>query len=958
MKPNEAGSRFASHAPGGLQASLRRLVLYVAGLAVLVSTLVGTVLILRYAQAEGARTMDALRQGVFEVFRARLRDDQLMVDHLAADITLLDGLSGLSHADSERDAAIRRAIALRLARVGPAVKALVVAYDRDGLPVSYYDGRSASVSIGVFLAGSAEAGLLGGQLAEPIRRDVLRLQQTDFGWRMLDGAPCPMLVAPVADIDSGPGRVGYVAVLACKVERELELAGFGVPIRFGWRLPDGRTLGAANGETTAEALDSAPTLSAEPTGKLAADAGRYETPDRLALAFRLPVDGGKPPYLLAQVDKRQLAARADSLLWGALAAALLALGIAVPTGLWQARRRVMRPVRQLREVVETAREGDRGLSDDYLAEHGRDEFGSILAAIADMTNTAHDHAEAARLWASVFDKTRDAIFITDAEGIVTYANRALLDVTGMPPRQVVGRLPGFVRAEMHDESFYASFWQTLRAQGHWSGEVWDQKADGTTYPLWLSMSAITDDKGATTHYVGIFNDISERKEQEARINYLAHHDSLTGLPNRALLRDRMMVALAHADRDQHLVALLFIDLDRFKTINDTLGHMVGDGLLQTVAERLKRAVRASDTVCRLGGDEFIVMLNKVRNVQDAELVAEHIIAVLAPVARVGGHDLSITPSIGVAMYPADAADADELIRKADVAMYQAKALGRNNYQVFVPAMTDAAAESLSLEQSLRQAVDRDEFSLHFQPQIDIATRKLVGVEALVRWTSAEFGPVSPAKFIPLAEETGLILQIGDWVMREACRQRAEWTRAGLGSFPVAVNVSSLQFRQPEFARRVQEAMQLFGVQPAELELELTESIVMQEADATSRSLEALRTLGVGLAVDDFGTGYSSLGYLKRLPIAKLKVDGSFVKDIERDAADRAIVEAIVSLGRALGLTLVAEGVENRGALGVLSKLGCHQAQGYYYCRPLPAEEFERWLSEFTASDHVRRLQSV
>ncbi len=636
---------------------------------------------------------------------------------------------------------------------------------------------------------------------------------------------------------------------------------------------------------------------------------------------------------------------------------LLACALAMMPCLRLARRYLVAPVVDLASEIDAVKDGRYVHADAEILLPESDEVFHVHRVLGELADELGRRERESWIWISVFRKTREAIFVTDLDGNVAYVNQAFTDVSGTPEEEALNNPASFLRTGLHDEAFYEEMWQALRLNGHWAGEVWDQKRDGTAYPQWLSMSAVADREGHVTNYAGIFSDISERKAQEERISYLAHHDTLTGLPNRSMLMERLRVALLHAEREGHMVAVLFIDLDRFKIINDTLGHSVGDGLLQTVAERLKRAVRASDTVSRLGGDEFIVMLYKIRAVQDAERVAEHILGMLAPTARVEGHELAITPSIGIAVYPDNGIDADELIRNADVAMYHAKSQGRNNYQLFEPSLSETAVESLSLEHALRCAADRDEFTLYYQPQIEVATRKLVGVEALIRWNSEEFGMVPPGKFIRIAEECGLILQMGDWVLRESCRQRAEWNAAGIGSFPIAVNVSALQFRQPEFVRRVEEAMQLYGITAQQIELELTESIVMHESGVTAAALEKLKDMGISLAIDDFGTGYSSLGYLKHLPIQKLKVDGSFIRGIETDKADRAIVEAIVSLGRALNLTLVAEGVEQRSTIALLGKLGCHVAQGYFYCRPLPPGRLHRLVqSEF--SGEGRRLTAA
>jgi diguanylate cyclase (GGDEF)-like protein/PAS domain S-box-containing protein len=778
-------------------------------------------------------------------------------------------------------------------------------------------------------------------------------------WRMVDSELTQVVVAPViAQLDDARTQVGYVGIFVVDLAQHLAAAGAREGFDTLWQLPGVKP---ATGLPPDESLRDAPELAGSMAGQASLQGGgrgRFDDWRYYGRAFALPLApgvAGSGARLVLVHSKASVRLRALLAFFAAMLIPLAACALAAVPCLRLARRHLVKPVVQLADEIDAVKDGryERPVGEAGAAQGEHDEVAHVHRVLGELADELGRRERESWIWTSVFRKTREAIFVTDLDGNVAFVNQAFTEVSGKTEEEALHKPASFLSTGLHDEAFFEEMWLGLRVNGHWSGEVWDQKSDGTAYPQWLSMSAVADRDGKITNYAGIFSDISERKAQEERISYLAHHDTLTGLPNRAMLMERLRVALLHADREGHQVAVLFIDLDRFKIINDTLGHSVGDGLLQTVAERLKRAVRASDTVSRLGGDEFIVLLYKIRGIADAERVAEHILGVLAPTARVEGHELAITPSIGIAAYPDDGQDADELIRNADVAMYHAKSQGRNNYQLFEPALSETAVESLSLEHALRCAADRDEFTLYYQPQIEVATRKLVGVEALIRWNSDEFGMVPPGKFIRIAEECGLILQMGDWVLREACRQRAEWNADGIGTFPIAVNVSALQFRQPEFVRRVEEAMQLYGITADEIELELTESIVMHESGVTAAALEKLKSMGIALAIDDFGTGYSSLGYLKHLPIQKLKVDGSFIRGLETDKADRAIVEAIVSLGRALNLTLVAEGVEQRSTITALGKLGCHVAQGYFYCRPLPPEDFVAWYREF--SGEGRRL---
>ncbi|MEC5386474.1 EAL domain-containing protein [Uliginosibacterium sp. H3] len=957
--------------------SLERKVLVLLGFSMGLVMLVSAVLmawgVLVYYELSVSRSFDNVQAELGTALKRQVAQSQRIVSELAADSTLALRLDSITALYGRRDInaadfiADQQAIVLRLAHVGFTLKALVVAYDRDGEPLGYFDSRGEHFAMGRFtspLFGQITTGgaeplptNAGAGPLRPVLRSELALPAYDRGllWRMVDGELTQAAVAPVvAQFDDKRRQVGYVGIFVTKVSEDIKEAAAREGFETLWLLPGNRRLGDVTQIPEDEVLREAPDLATQVYTNhpvtTAASLGRFGNWRNYGRAFALsfvPEFSGGRGRLILLHDKATMRLRALLVFLAALFVPLLACALAAVPCLRLARRYIVKPVVELAGEIDAVKDGRyvRNEAEKPMLPEN-DEVVHVHRVLGELADELGRRERESWIWTSVFRKTREAIFVTDLEGNVVYVNQAFTDVSGTTEEEAVDRPASFLRTGLHDEAFYEEMWQALRVHGHWAGEVWDQRRDGTAYPQWLSMSPVTNRDGAITNYAGIFSDISERKAQEERISYMAHHDTLTGLPNRAMLMERLRVALLHAEREGHQVAVLFIDLDRFKIINDTLGHSVGDGLLQTVAERLKRAVRASDTVSRLGGDEFIVMLYKVRSIQDAERVAEHILGVLAPTARVEGHELAITPSIGIAAYPENGVDADELIRNADVAMYHAKAQGRNNYQLFEPSLSETAVESLSLEHALRCAADRDEFTLYYQPQIEVATRKLVGVEALIRWESEEFGVVPPGKFIRIAEECGLILQIGDWVLRESCRQRAEWNADGIGSFPVAVNVSALQFRQPEFVRRVEEAMQLYGIKAEQLELELTESIVMHESGVTAAALEKLKTMGISLAIDDFGTGYSSLGYLKHLPIQKLKVDGSFIRGIETDKADRAIVEAIVSLGRALNLTLVAEGVEQRSTITLLGKLGCHVAQGYLYCRPLPPEDFVAWYREF------------
>jgi|APMI01.1.fsa_nt_gi diguanylate cyclase (GGDEF)-like protein/PAS domain S-box-containing protein len=561
---------------------------------------------------------------------------------------------------------------------------------------------------------------------------------------------------------------------------------------------------------------------------------------------------------------------------------------------------------------------------------------AVVTTIADIT-ARRDNEEQLRLAWTVFRNSVEAIIITDARQRILSVNRAFTDVTGYSAEEALGLTPRLLKSGHHDRSFYEAMWQDIESHGFWQGEIHDRRKDGTLYPSALSISAVHDKAGRITHYVAVFSDITERKASEARIAFLAQHDSLTGLPNRALLHDRLDQALANAARQGTRIALLFLDLDRFKTINDSLGHMMGDQLLQGVALRLSGCVRETDTVSRQGGDEFLIVLTHVEMPDDAARVAEKILDRLRPPFDIDGQQLGTSFSIGIALYPEDGNTAESLMKNADTAMYHAKENGRNTYRFFDERMNVNALERLHLENGLRLAMENEEFLVYYQPQVDLASGRIIGAEALLRWFSGVMGGISPARFIPLAEECGLIVPIGEWVLHTACRQARKWQDEGLPAIPVAVNLSALQFRRADIVATVSRALQESGLQGCWLELELTESLLMQSGPEVEAILSRLKALGVRLSIDDFGTGYSSLAYLKRFPVDRLKIDQSFVRDITDDPDDAAIVRAIIQLGRSLRLEVIAEGTETPEQMDFLRYERCTAAQGYLFAPPLPAE---------------------
>ena len=543
----------------------------------------------------------------------------------------------------------------------------------------------------------------------------------------------------------------------------------------------------------------------------------------------------------------------------------------------------------------------------------------------------------------------EGIIVTDADQRILSVNPAFEAVTGYRADEVTGKTPEMVASVRHDARFYSEIQAALRDQGQWQGEVWNQRKNGEVFPEWLGVSMVRDPDGQPKYYVYIFSDMTERKEAQQRIEMLAHHDPLTGLPNRLLLRDRFEQAKAQANRMQSRVALMYLDLDRFKTINDSLGHPVGDDLLKEVVERLKQCVRESDTISRQGGDEFIILLNDVRDSDAVSRVADKIQQRMAEPLVLEKHLLNTSFSIGTSLYPDDGQEFDILLQKADTAMYHAKEAGRNGHRFFTEQMNLKVVEHLKLETQLRRALDNNEFVLHYQPQIDLHDGRIVGAEALIRWNSPDEGMVSPAKFIPVAEETGLIVQIGAWVLNEACRQATAWQRSGLPPFVVAVNLSALQFRRMELVNTVINALVLSDLDSQWLELELTESILVQDTEVTLDSVRRLKALGVKLSVDDFGTGYSSLAYLKRFAVDKLKIDQSFVRDLVADPDDAAIVRAIIQMAHSLKLKTIAEGVESEESANLLRVFRCDEIQGYWLARPMPADALETFVRSRLAS---------
>nr|WP_297354535.1 EAL domain-containing protein [uncultured Caldimonas sp.] len=574
-------------------------------------------------------------------------------------------------------------------------------------------------------------------------------------------------------------------------------------------------------------------------------------------------------------------------------------------------------------------------------ERGEIAFGMVMTQDISERKRAEEQLQLA---GKVFEGTAESIVVTDAQQTVLSVNRAFTQLTGYEPDEVQGMRHALLQSSAAPGTQPEVVHAALQHDGHWQGEVWGRRKDGGVFPQWLATTAVKNTQGEVTHYVSISYDLSERKAAEERIHFLAYYDALTQLPNRVLLLDRLAVALAKAHRHGKHVAVLFLDLDRFKYVNDSLGHAAGDELLQAVAPVLRHQLREEDTLARLGGDEFVIVLGDLPSAPDAAQVAAKVLQAVNTSYRLGEHELSVSTSIGIAVYPQDGDDAHALIKNADAAMYHAKKRGRNNYQFYRQELNERAFEHLFLETALRRGLERGEFELYYQPLVDARSGRIAGAEALIRWNRPGAGLMPPAQFIPLAEESDLILSVGDWVLREACRQNRTWQDAGLPAIPVAVNLAEASFRQPQMERMVLEVLRDSGLSPTYLELELTERTVMEDAESTIATLKQLKDAGVLLSIDDFGTGYSSLAYLKRFPIDKLKIDASFIRHVTTDADDAAITRSIVGLGHSLRLQVVAEGVETHEQLVFLRAEGCDVLQGYRFSPPLPAAEFAQLLA--------------
>jgi diguanylate cyclase (GGDEF)-like protein/PAS domain S-box-containing protein len=558
--------------------------------------------------------------------------------------------------------------------------------------------------------------------------------------------------------------------------------------------------------------------------------------------------------------------------------------------------------------------------------------------------------ESLKLAAKVFEKASEAILITDNDGKIITVNQAFVSITGFQREEVIGHNPKIGKSGRHDKDFYKAMWAEITNNGSWSGEIWDRRKTGEVYPKWLTINAVHTHNGDISHFVGIFSDISHIKATEERLEQLAFYDPLTNLPNRMLFKDRLLHEFELAKRNHKKVGVFFIDLDRFKHVNDTLGHAAGDTLLEIVAQRLTDCVRSSDTVARLGGDEFTVILSNLDSAHEASSIAGNIIESLMSPVPIKEHTAHIGASIGISIYPDDGEDYATITKYADVAMYHAKDSGRGNFKFFKTDMNENSVKRSELERNMRSGIENSEFILYYQPKLCIATGQVTGMEALVRWVRPDGSMVSPADFIPLAEDTGLIIPMGKEILNNACKFNTYLVKEHNLHIRVAVNLSPRQFQQNDLHEMVEQALKETELDPSLLELEVTESMMMEDENTAIATLKKLNNIGVSIAMDDFGTGYSSLSFLKHFPIHTLKVDQSFVRDLTVDSDDAAIVLAVVSMAKSLRLHVIAEGVETIDQLNFLKDISSDEIQGYYFSKPLPEDHFIQFVKKNTESN--------
>lgn len=545
----------------------------------------------------------------------------------------------------------------------------------------------------------------------------------------------------------------------------------------------------------------------------------------------------------------------------------------------------------------------------------------------------------------VFENTSEGIVIADHEGNILWINKAFSAITGYAMNEVMGKNPRILKSNRHDSDFYKNMWKTLKEKGHWEGEIWNRRKNKEVYPEWLLIKAIKDSTGQTVKYVSLFKDLSKKHIVKDYKNYKNDYDALTDLPNRYLLKDRLEILMGHATRHKEKFAVIFLDIDRFKRINDTLGYNVGDKLLKSFSDRLKTILGKEVTIARQGGDEFVILFEHVAGPKDIINVIEKIFNQLHIPFKLKDYEIYVTVSVGVSVYPHDGQDIDKILTSAEVAMYRAKENGRNNYELYEPVMTETISEQLKIENNMRNALENNEFYLNYQPQVCAKTGKVKGAEALVRWNDEELGFISPAKFIPLAEEIGFILPLGQWILEKAIKDSIEFIRNTNCEFQISVNISAVQLRDDALISQVDELLKKYNFSPKNLELEITETHIMSDPKRVREILDKLKTMGIKIAIDDFGTGYSSLAYFKDFNVDKLKIDRSFIMDIMNDTNSQAVVLAMIDMAKRLKLTSLAEGVETEEELQYLKDNGCQLIQGYYTGKPMDKDNLIKMIQK-------------
>jgi diguanylate cyclase (GGDEF)-like protein/PAS domain S-box-containing protein len=601
---------------------------------------------------------------------------------------------------------------------------------------------------------------------------------------------------------------------------------------------------------------------------------------------------------------------------------------------------ITRPLNQLSASMGRAQSGEAQVR---AVPGGPKDIAAMAYAFNSMMRVQEEREAALRVAATAFE-TDESMMVTDTNGVIIRVNRAFTQLTGYSAEEAIGKNPSLLKSDRHDEGFYHNMWECLRLYNNWQGEIWDRRKNGEIFPAWLNITAVVGSDGKITNYVGAFVDFTERKRAEDEIHHLAFYDPLSKLPNRRLLLDSLRRAVTASARNQTSGALLFIDLDNFKTLNDTKGHGVGDMLLVEVAKRLQACVREGDTLSRFGGDEFVLLLENLSEERgqaavQAKGVGEKVLEVLSRPYLLDGHEFHSSSSMGITLFSSHQQNLDDLLKQADTAMYEAKKSGRNTLRFFDPVMQEELEVRAQLEAGLREALQKQEFRLYYQPQVNHAGHVL-GAEVLLRWIHPEKGLISPLQFIPLAEETGLIIPIGKWVLETACLQLKAWEADPRARFlKLAVNVSGRQFRQHNFVAEVSEVIARTAINPLNLKLELTESIVLDDVPDTIAKMQVLRQTGVSFSMDDFGTGYSSLAYLTQLPLTQLKIDQSFVRNIGMKASDSTIIQTIIGMANNLGIEAIAEGVETTAQRDFLHSMGCLFYQGYLFGKPVPVEDF-------------------